>query len=49
MRRRARERSLAARFTGAHPTVPVAEVPAMPQDVHDIEGLREIGADLAAG
>ncbi len=47
MRRRERERGLAARFTSAHPRVPVAEVPARPQDVHDLAGLRAVGIDLA--
>jgi anion-transporting ArsA/GET3 family ATPase len=49
MRRSEREQGLAARFTSAHPRVPVAEVPARPQDVHDLAGLREIGAFLAKG
>ncbi|GAA4056345.1 anion-transporting ArsA/GET3 family ATPase [Nonomuraea soli] len=34
-------------FVSAHPTVPVAQVPAMSQDVHDLDGLRAIG-DLMA-
>ncbi|GAA3154095.1 hypothetical protein GCM10010466_51290 [Planomonospora alba] len=34
-------------FFSAHPTVPVTQVPAMPTDVHDLEGLREVGALLA--
>jgi anion-transporting ArsA/GET3 family ATPase len=49
MRRQERERALTTRFTGAHPTVRVAEVPARAEDVHDLEGLREIGASLAKG
>jgi anion-transporting ArsA/GET3 family ATPase len=49
MRRAEREHGLAARFTSAHPRVPVAEVPARSQDVHDLAGLREIGAALAKG
>jgi len=28
--------------------VPIAQVPAMPEDVHDLAGLREIGALMAA-
>ena len=48
MRRRARERALAARFTSAHPGVPVTEVPARPEDVHDLDGLRAVALDLAA-
>jgi anion-transporting ArsA/GET3 family ATPase len=42
-----RERRLAERFVAAHPTVPVAQVPARPEDVHDLDGLREIGLSLA--
>jgi anion-transporting ArsA/GET3 family ATPase len=42
-----RERRVAAQFTAAHPTVPVAEVAAQPEDVHDLEGLRLIGEGLA--
>jgi anion-transporting ArsA/GET3 family ATPase len=49
MRRRERDRSLAARFTSAHPAVPVVEVPVRAQDIHDLEGLRAIGDDLAKG
>jgi anion-transporting ArsA/GET3 family ATPase len=43
----ARERRVAAHFTAAHPTVPVAEVAAQPEDVHDLEGLRVIAQSLA--
>ncbi len=49
MVRRDRERALAGRFTAAFPRVPVAEVAARAQDVHDLEGLRDIGAGLAKG
>ncbi|MDI5978379.1 ArsA family ATPase [Amycolatopsis magusensis] len=44
-----RERRLLARFTKAHPGVPVAGVPALPSDVHDLDGLRDIGDRLAGG
>ncbi|MBO0870510.1 MAG: ArsA family ATPase [Micromonosporaceae bacterium] len=44
----ARETEVAARFTVEHPSVPVAEVAAQPADVHDIDGLREIGVSLSA-
>ncbi len=47
--RQEREHSLAGRFTAAFPRVPVVEVAARAQDVHDLAGLREIGADLAKG
>jgi anion-transporting ArsA/GET3 family ATPase len=49
MLRRDRERALAARFTSAFPRVPVAEVAARAQDVHDLAGLREVGSGLAKG
>jgi anion-transporting ArsA/GET3 family ATPase len=38
----ARERRVAARFTSAHPAVAVAEIPAQPGDVHDLDGLRRV-------
>jgi anion-transporting ArsA/GET3 family ATPase len=44
-----RERRLVARFTRAHEGVPLARVPAMPSDVHDLTGLRMIGEQLGAG
>jgi hypothetical protein len=37
------------RFTMAHPEVPLAEVPALPTDVHDLDGLREVGRAIARG
>jgi len=43
MRQAAAERRLAERFTAAHPLVPVAQIPAQPEDVHDLDGLRQIG------
>jgi anion-transporting ArsA/GET3 family ATPase len=42
-----RERRLEEHFTAAHPVIPVAEVPAQPVDVHDLDGLRAVGLDLA--
>ncbi|NUT94613.1 MAG: ArsA family ATPase [Saccharothrix sp.] len=42
-----RERRLLARFTRAHPAVPLVGVPALPTDVHDLDGLHEIGRRLA--
>jgi anion-transporting ArsA/GET3 family ATPase len=42
-----RERRVARAFTSAYPAVPVVEVPALPMDVHDLEGLRQIGEALA--
>jgi anion-transporting ArsA/GET3 family ATPase len=44
----AAERRLAQRFTAAHPGVPVAQVAAQPEDVHDLAGLRTIGESLTA-
>ncbi len=44
-----RELSRRGRFTAAHPRVPVVDVPAQPGDVHDLAGLRTIGAALAGG
>jgi hypothetical protein len=38
---------MARRFAAAHPDVPTVTVPALPQDVHDLAGLREIGRLLA--
>lgn len=47
VRTSARQLHLAERFTSAHPAVPVRTVPALADDVHDIEGLRDIGRYLA--
>jgi anion-transporting ArsA/GET3 family ATPase len=44
----AAERRLAQRFTAAHPGVPAVRVPAQPEDVHDLAGLRIIGESFAA-
>jgi len=43
----AREARLQRRFAAAHPDVPAAVVPALSVDVHDLAGLRRIGALLA--
>ncbi|WP_405659155.1 ArsA family ATPase [Streptomyces sp. RK9] len=48
MRLLARERHTRDRFTALHPEVAVAEVAALPGDVHDLDGLRAIGERLAA-
>ncbi|MCX4665497.1 AAA family ATPase [Streptomyces sp. NBC_01381] len=45
----AREQRTRDRFTALHPEVAVAEVTALPGDVHDLAGLRAIGDRLAAG
>jgi anion-transporting ArsA/GET3 family ATPase len=42
-----REERVRTRFTSIHPDVPMVEVPALPGDVHDLDGLRSIGGHLA--
>jgi len=42
-----RQGQLRARFAAAHPQVATAVVPALAGDVHDLDGLREIGSLLA--
>jgi anion-transporting ArsA/GET3 family ATPase len=42
-----RERRVAGSFMSTHPAVPVIEVPALPEDVHDLAGLRRIGEAFA--
>ena len=44
-----RQRHLAERFTAAHPGVPATTVPALAEDVHDLDGLRRVGELLAQG
>jgi anion-transporting ArsA/GET3 family ATPase len=46
MVRAAREQHLADRFTSAHPEVTVRTVPAAAGDVHDLDGLRLMAAEL---
>ncbi|GAA4304103.1 ArsA family ATPase [Streptomyces venetus] len=43
-----REQRTRDRFTALHPEVAVTEVAALPGDVHDLTGLRDIGDRLAA-
>ncbi|MEU6822741.1 ArsA-related P-loop ATPase [Streptomyces atriruber] len=43
----AREQRTRDRFTALHPEVAVAEVAALPGDVHDLAGLRAVGDRLA--
>jgi anion-transporting ArsA/GET3 family ATPase len=45
----ARDGRRAAQFRSAHPSVRVVEVAAQSTDVHDLEGLREIGSELSNG
>lgn len=42
-----RQRAHVARFAAAHPMVPLVDVPAAATDIHDLAGLRSIGAALA--
>ncbi|QWC86676.1 AAA family ATPase [Nocardioidaceae bacterium] len=43
-----RERRLRQRFAVAHPGVRTVVMPALASDVHDLDGLRTVGAALAA-
>jgi len=45
----ARQEGLARRFAAGHPGIPTVEVPAAAQDIHDLEGLRAVGAALTGG
>lgn len=45
----ARQESLVRRFTAGHPGIPLVEVPAAAEDIHDLAGLRSVGAALAGG
>ena len=45
----AAQRRTAEHFSAAHPLVPVAEVPAQAEDVHDLDGLRRIGTAFGTG
>jgi anion-transporting ArsA/GET3 family ATPase len=42
----ASERRLAEHFTAAHPHIPVVQIPAQPEDVHDLDGLAAIGENF---
>lgn len=43
-----KENHLRERFSAAHHEVPVAAIPALAGDVHDLEGLRLVGESLAS-
>jgi anion-transporting ArsA/GET3 family ATPase len=45
----ARQEALARRFAAGHPGIPSVEVPAAAQDIHDVDGLRAVGAALTGG
>ena len=42
-----RHHAQTTRFVAGHPGIPVTEVPAAAQDIHDLDGLREIASALA--
>jgi anion-transporting ArsA/GET3 family ATPase len=44
-----RDRRMAERFTASHPDVAMVQVAAQASDVHDLDGLRRIGTELANG
>ena len=44
-----RDEHTAARFAGAHRAVPLVQVAAQAGDIHDLDGLRTIGVELANG
>ncbi len=46
---RHRQDRLRKAFAGAHPEVPTVDVLALPGDVHDLDGLRQVGELLVAG
>jgi anion-transporting ArsA/GET3 family ATPase len=48
-RQAAGERKRADRFRRGHRTVPIVEVPALADDIHDLDGLRVIGDLLSSG
>jgi anion-transporting ArsA/GET3 family ATPase len=43
----ARHQSLAKRFIAGHPGIPMVQVPAAAEDIHDLVGLRAVGDALA--
>lgn len=49
VRAQTRELRLRRRFAAAHPAVSAGAVPALPTDVHDLDGLRRVGALLTSG
>ncbi|MDR1999713.1 MAG: AAA family ATPase [Frankiaceae bacterium] len=44
---RAAQQRLIRRMGAAHPGLPMIQVPALPTDVHDLAGLRRVGAALS--
>jgi anion-transporting ArsA/GET3 family ATPase len=45
----ARQEGLVSRFTAGHTGIPLVEVPAAAEDIHDLTGLRAIAAALTSG
>ncbi|MEP7036628.1 MAG: ArsA family ATPase, partial [Actinomycetota bacterium] len=45
----ARHQSLTKSFIAGNPDIPTAVVPAASSDIHDLVGLRAVGAALASG
>ena len=43
----ARQHAVVSRFARSHPDVPMASVAASATDIHDTDGLREVGGLLA--
>jgi hypothetical protein len=43
----AQDARMARRFRAAHPEVAVTEIPALSEDVHDLDGLRKVGVLLS--
>jgi anion-transporting ArsA/GET3 family ATPase len=44
-----RQERQVSRFTAGHPGIPLVEVPAAAQDIHDLAGLRAVAASLTGG
>ncbi|KQZ89529.1 ATPase [Phycicoccus sp. Root563] len=44
-----RQERQVSRFTAGHPGIPLVEVPAAAQDIHDLTGLRAVAASLTGG
>ena len=43
-----RHQAQIGRFRATNPGVPLTQVPAAARDIHDLAGLRQVGADLAS-
>ncbi|WP_298329094.1 ArsA-related P-loop ATPase [Haloactinopolyspora sp.] len=47
LRLAARDERISDRFSSAHPDVPVVRLPALAGDVHDLDGLRQVGVHFS--